>query len=90
MTLLQIVQRFCERTNLPSPATVIGSSDPQVVQMKALVEEVGIDLSGRGPWQEITFQATHTTLAAEDQGAMSNSRPGGCFNCGCSQRPSSS
>lgn len=70
MTLLQLVQRFCERTNLPSPATVYGSSDAQVVQIKALLEEVGIDLSGRGAWQEITFQATHTTLAAEDQGAM--------------------
>lgn len=70
MTLLQLVQRFCERTNLPSPATVYGSSDPQVVQLKALLEEVGIDLSGRGPWQGITFEATHTTLAAEDQGAM--------------------
>ena len=70
MTLLQIVQRFCERTNLPSPATVYGSSDPQVVQLKALLEEVGIDLSGRGAWQGITFEATHTTLAAEDQGAM--------------------
>lgn len=70
MTLLQLVQRFCERTNLSSPATVYGSSDPQVVQIKALLEEVGIDLSGRGAWQEITFQATHTTIAAEDQGAM--------------------
>lgn len=70
MTLLQICQRFCERTNLPSPATVYGSSDPQVVQLKALVEEVGIDLSGRGAWQGITFEATHTTIAAEDQGAM--------------------
>jgi len=70
MTLLQIAQRFCERTNLPSPATVYGSSDPQVVQIKALLEEIGIDMASRVAWEGITFQATHTTIAAEDQGAM--------------------
>ena len=70
MTLLQTVQHFCERTNLPSPATVYGSSDTQVVQIKALLEEIGIDMASRVAWEGITFEATHTSLAAEDQGAM--------------------
>lgn len=70
MTLLQIVQRFCERTNISLPSTVYGSSDAQIVQIKALLEEEGIDLAARGPWQGITFEATHTTTAAENQGAM--------------------
>lgn len=70
MSLLTIVQRFCERTNLAIPNTVYGSTDPQVVQMKALLEEIGIDLNSRATWQATTFQKTHTTLAAEDQGAM--------------------
>jgi hypothetical protein len=70
MNLLALVQRFCERTNLPSPNTVYGSTDPQVVQIKALLEEVGIDLNGRGTWQGTTRVATHTTTATEDQGAI--------------------
>jgi len=71
LTLLQTVQHFCERTNLPSPATVYGSSDAQVVQIKALLEEIGIDMASRVAWEGITFEATHTSIAAEDQGAMS-------------------
>lgn len=68
MSLLTIVQRFCRRTNLTVPATVYGTSDPQIRQIMALLEEEGNDLSGRGDWNELTFQATHTTTAAEDQG----------------------
>lgn len=71
MTLLQTVVHFCERTNLAAPATVYGSSDPQVVQIKALLEEIGIDMASRVAWEGITFEATHTTVATEDQGAMS-------------------
>lgn len=70
MSLLTIVQRFCERSNLPSPATVYGSTDPQITQIKALLEEVGIDANSRATWEATTFQTTHTTTAAEDQGAM--------------------
>jgi hypothetical protein len=70
LTLLQTVVHFCERTNLASPATVIGSSDPQVVQIKALLEEIGIDMASRVAWEGTTFEATHTTIAAEDQGAI--------------------
>ena len=72
MTLLQIVQRFAERQNVPSPSTVYGSSDTQVTQIKALLEEIGIDMASRVAWQGITFEATHTTIAAEDQGAMTS------------------
>lgn len=71
MSLLTVVQHFCRRTNIPVPTTVTGSSEPQVTQLMALLEEEGIDLAQRGDWQELTFEATHTTIAAEDQGAVS-------------------
>jgi hypothetical protein len=41
-----------------------------VTQIRALLEKEGIELSGRGDWEGITFEATHTTIAAEDQGAI--------------------
>jgi hypothetical protein len=64
------VQRFCERNNLNSPSTVYGSTDPQIIQIKAILEEEGLDLAARGAWEGITLEATHTTLAAESQGAI--------------------
>jgi hypothetical protein len=68
MTILATVQRFCRRTNITVPGTVLGSTDPQILQVLALLEEEGNDLSGRGSWQAITLEATHTTVATESQG----------------------
>lgn len=70
MSLLTIVQRFCERTGLPVPATVMGTTDSKVLQVRALLEEIGIDANSRHTWQATTFQQLHTTTAAEDQGPM--------------------
>lgn len=70
MSLLTTIQRFCTRTGLTSPVTVYGTTDPQIRQVLSLLEEEGSDLSKRGDWNEITVEATHTTLAQEDQGAI--------------------
>ena len=74
MSLLSIVQRFYERTNLNTqpPSTVYGSTDPQVLQVKALLEEVGIDLAARGAWEQITVRATFNAIADEDQGPITH------------------
>ena len=70
MSLLTIVQRVCERTGLPSPTAVFATADVQVTQLRALLEEEGNDLAARGSWQGLTFEASLTTIATEDQGAM--------------------
>ena len=71
MSLLTIVQYVCGRTNVPVPTSVMSLvSDTRILQMLRLLEEEGTDLSQRGDWQGVTFEATHTTLAAEDQGAV--------------------
>lgn len=70
MSLLSVVNHFCARTGLPQQATVIGSSDTQVAQIRALLEEEGNDLAQRGSWQALTLEASHTTVADEDQGAL--------------------
>jgi len=71
MSMLSIVQAFCARNHIPVPATVMGSTDAQVVNLRALLEEEGDDLSARHQWQGITFESTLISTAAEDQGAMS-------------------
>lgn len=72
MSLLTTVQYFTRRTFGSRPSTVYGSTDPQVQQIMALLEEEGDDLAQRGAWEGITFEATHTTVATEDQGAMTD------------------
>lgn len=71
MSLLTIVQRFFEEINVDQNiTTVMGATDPQVRQAKALLQKEGDDLSGRGDWESLVNEATHTTLATEDQGAI--------------------
>lgn len=70
MSMLSVVQNFCRRTNLNVPTTVYGTTDTQVQQIASLLEEIGNDMASRGSWQGLTFEASHTTLAAEDQGAI--------------------
>ena len=70
MSLLTVIQYVCGRTGVPVPATVLGTTDTQVLQLLRLLEEEGTDLAMRGGWQAITFEASHTTVATEDQGAM--------------------
>jgi len=72
MSLLTMVQYFTRRTNLSIPATVVGSTDEQVLQIMALLEEEGNDLAKRGDWQEITYEALHTTVATESQGIITS------------------
>ena len=67
-----MVTDFCSRGNIPIPTTVIGNLDDQVVQLRALLEEEGKDLAKRGAWESLTFEASHTTLALEDQGTIAS------------------
>ena len=76
-TLLEVVQDLCGRQNLPVPATVVGTSDPQVRQIQRLLEEEGNDLSSRGGWEVLTFETSWTTTATEDQGAIATLAPNG-------------
>lgn len=70
MAMLQVVQYMCRRTNVPVPSTAYGTTDPQVLQMIALLEEEGNDLAMRGGWERLTIEGSFTTVAAEDQGAI--------------------
>ena len=61
MSLLTIVKRFCQEVNIDEPATVMGTTDPQVKQVKAILQKEGDDLSGRGDWEALVNEATFTT-----------------------------
>lgn len=69
-TILDEIREFCEEMLLPIPGAVVGSADPNVRQIKALLLRAGNALAIRGEWSRLTHEATHTTVAAEDQGSI--------------------
>ena len=48
MSLLSVIQRFCEEVNIDVPSQVVSTTDPQIKQIKALLNRECIDLAGRG------------------------------------------
>jgi hypothetical protein len=70
MSLLTIVQDFCERKSLPSPTSVLGSADPQIKQIRALIQKGCEDLFQRGRWESLINEASWTTTATESQGTI--------------------
>lgn len=76
-TCLSIVQSVCKRLGLQSPSVAIGNNDPQIANILEICNEEGQELSARSDaWTELQQQATYTTVAAEDQGAIETIAPG--------------
>lgn len=70
MNVLQIVDEACGRLTQSQPGSVVGSSDKNVLQFLALLNEEGRALRKRYPWTVVTLEGSFTTLAAESQGAL--------------------
>ena len=69
---LEIVRSVCGTLGLPRPNSVTGSGDVQVIQLAELLNEEGSELAARSSsgWQALVREATFTTVATEDQGAI--------------------
>lgn len=70
--VLELIQRFTSAVGFTRPSTAVGSSNTDVQQIVELLNREGRDLSRRHSWQEITFEATFTTVATQSQGALSS------------------
>lgn len=69
MTALSIVQQVCAWQALPIPAALFSATDPQTVEMRALLNEEAGELA-RYPdmyWRKAIRQHTFTSVAAEVQ-----------------------
>ena len=69
-TVLKIVQTVARRVGIPVPSILVSSLDKQVIQLQALLDEIGQDLITRFKWQELTRRATFTSVATESQGTL--------------------
>jgi hypothetical protein len=61
MTLLDLVQNFCLEVGINSPTQVVTSSDTQILQILALANRFGHDLSREFDWQELDKECIITT-----------------------------
>ena len=68
--LLQIVQEVRGRLGQPIPGSVVGSSDPSVIQLLGLLQEFVEDLMTRKYWQSNIIQGTWVATGTEDQGDL--------------------
>lgn len=67
MSLLTIVQEVADRVGIPRTTAVVGSNDMQIRQLLALVNQDGVELARRHPWQRLIKEKVYTTIAAEAQ-----------------------
>lgn len=75
MSLLSIMTGAAPRIGITAPTAIATSTDLQVQQLLALLNEEGDELSTRYPWQALQTEATWTTVATESQGAMTTIAP---------------
>ncbi len=69
MTALTIVQNAAQRIALTVPQAVFSSTDPQIIQLRSLMNEEGLALA-RDPdnaWVALTAEKTFATVAQEAQ-----------------------
>lgn len=70
MPLLSVVKDVALRVGVTVPTAAIGSNDTNILQIIGFVNEAGQELAARYSWQEITKEATFTTVATEVQGTL--------------------
>jgi hypothetical protein len=71
MTVLDLVKEFCGKKTLPVPATLVSNTDVGVLQIFYLLQETVRELS-KYTWNEQKIADTFTTVAAQDQGALTS------------------
>lgn len=60
-TLLQIIQDTCDELALTRPSVVIGTTDPQIRQLTALLNRLGRDIVKQFEWQRLDKEYLVTT-----------------------------
>ena len=65
-----MIQGACRKISIPAPSAVISSTDVNVLLLLELAQDEGKELMRDYDWQELRKEATHTTIASLDQGAL--------------------
>lgn len=72
MTLLELVQQVCDELMIDRPSAVVNSADPQIVQLSALLNRLGNDISRQAQWQRLNNEYVLTTQAITQSGTITS------------------
>jgi len=64
-TLQTFIADLCLELGLTAPNRIVGSADPQILQMLALSNRLGNDLVREYEWQQLTVVANITTVSGQ-------------------------
>jgi hypothetical protein len=67
-TLLALVQQVCDELMIDRPSVVVNTSDPQIRQLFALLNRLGIDIARQFQWQRLNREHILTTVAIDQTG----------------------
>ena len=71
-SLLTLVQDAANEMGLTSPATVVGNTDNEIIQMYSLINRVGDSLMASYDWQRLNTEYRFTTSAVSVTGDTTN------------------
>lgn len=72
MNLLQIVQAITGELGLPQPSAVVGNTDPQIIQILALLNKTGQDLITEYEWQRLDKEYRFNTVTLPMSGTITS------------------
>lgn len=64
LTLLELVEQATNELGITEPASVIGNTDEQIIQLKALCDRVGWDLVREHEWRRLVKENVFETTAS--------------------------
>ena len=70
MSLLSIAQTVAPKFGIPAPNAAASSTDQNIQQIVAFINEEGQELGARADWQILRREASFTTVATESQGLL--------------------
>ncbi len=68
MTLLTLIQQVCRELGINAPSAVVSSVDPQILQLYALLNRHGHDMSRQFEWERLNNEYLLTTVAVNVTG----------------------
>jgi len=71
-TALELVQQTCDELALQRPSIVVGTTDPNIRQLSALLNRLGADITRQSEWQRMNNEYLIVTKSFELTGTVTN------------------
>lgn len=75
MTLLELMEQTTAELGINQPSQIVGSTDPQIIQLFALLNRLGKDLCRQFDWQRLNKEHILTTVSYSLSGTLTEGSP---------------